>query len=115
MKTLKESILGGMNSIEVDTEPWLIIKGFFNKKRSKTPIEKDMFGKPLSIRDMVIAVHQGRPMLGIIVEVARGCVAICFDGNLDKLKKSADGSYITPVGCYDVMKIELDIAKQLLP
>lgn len=107
MKNLKESILDVNNDFNLDK--LLLINQFFNKARNKSPKEIDMFGKELYKGDLVIANYKGRPMVGMIMEVARGCCAICFSGDV-----SNTGDYRTPIGCYDVLKINDNIIKQLL-
>lgn len=92
----------------------LVIAKEFHDKTKKKPYGMDMLGREVSPGDVVISTIGSRPAIGVVIEVARGCVAVCFDGDLSKMRKSADGSYITRIACYDVIKIDEDIAKQIM-
>jgi hypothetical protein len=90
-----------------------IAKEFHDKTKKKT-YGMDMLGHEVSPGDVVISTISSKPAIGVVIEVARGCVAVCFDGDLSKMRKAADGSYITRIACTDVIKINEDIAKQIM-
>lgn len=90
-----------------------IAKEFYDKTKKKT-YGMDMLGREVTPGDIVISIVNSKPAIGVVIEVARGCVAVCFDGNLSKMRKSADGSYITRTACFEVIKINEDIAKQIM-
>lgn len=92
----------------------LAIAKEFHDKTKKKAYGMDMLGHNISPGDVVISANSLRPAIGIAIEVARGCVAVCFDGDLSRMRKSADGSYITRIACADVIKIDEDIAKQIM-
>ena len=94
-----------------------IAKEFHDKTKKKT-YGMDMLGHEVSPGDIIISSigssRGSKPAIGVVIEVARGCVAVCFDGDLSKMRKSVDGSYITQIACTDVIKIDEDIAKQIM-
>lgn len=90
-----------------------IAKEFYDKSKKKT-YGMDMLGRDVSPGDVVISTIGSKPAIGVVIEVARGCVAVCFDGDLSKMRKSADGSYVTRIACTDVIKINEDIVKQIM-
>ena len=94
-----------------------IAKEFYDKTKKKI-YGMDMLGREVSPGDVVISAigssRGSKPAIGVVIEVARGYVAICFDGDLSKMRKSADGSYITQIACTDVIKINEDITKQIM-
>lgn len=112
---LNESLLDS-NDIDKSFEnidKLAIAKEFHDKTKKKT-YGMDTLGHNVVPGDIVISTNGSKPAIGIVIEVARGCVAICFDGDLSKMRKSVDGSYITRIACTDVIKINEDIAKQIM-
>lgn len=113
---LFESILD-IDNIDAKSKPWLLTREFHSKRRTKTPKPLDAIGKPLQKGDMVIGVYGGqRPMVGIIIEIRDGVCAVCYTGDLNDMEKqkTASGSYRTPVGCYDLIKITPEIAEMIM-
>ncbi len=113
---LFESILD-IDNIDAKSKPWLLTREFYSKRRTKTPKDLDAIGKPLQKGDLVIGVHGGqRPMVGIIIEIRDGVCAVCYTGDLKDMEKqkTASGSYRTPVGCYDLIKITPEIAEMIM-
>lgn len=116
MKQLFESILDTDN-IDVEAKPWLLVREFYSKRRTKTPKIIDAIGKPLKKGDLVIGTYGGqRPMVGIIIEIGNGACTVCYTGDLNDMEKqkTATGSYKTSVGCYDLLKITPEIVEMIL-
>lgn len=118
MINFTESILSSnIDDIDVESVAWMTTKKFYNERRSKTPKELDALGKPLQKGDLVIGVYGGqRPMVGVIVDIGNGVCAVCYTGDLKDMdkQKTPIGGYKRTVGCYDLLKINPEIAELII-
>ena len=102
---IKESILDDEEVVDKKLEKLMYIGEYAKKLRKKSPRDIDMMGNELKNSDLVLAIYRGRPTIGIVVSIDRGCVEVCFDMYLkDKIV----------LGAYDVLKINDTITKELL-
>ena len=102
---IKESILDDEEVVDKKLENLMYVEEYMKKLRKKSPKDIDMMNNELKNSDLVLAVYKGRPTIGMVINVDRGCVEVCFDTHL-KGK--------TLLGTYDVLKINDTIAKELL-
>lgn len=78
----------------------------------------DIMGNTLEIGDLVIfARNDGylhRTYIGVVVYIRGAYVTICFDGNVKGIPKDASGGIKTIYLASNLLKINEDIAKQLI-
>lgn len=102
---IEESILDDEEVVDKKSEKLMYVEEYMKKLRKKSPKDTDMMNNELKNSDLVLAVYKGRPTIGVVINVDRGCVEVCFDTYL-KGK--------TLLGTYDVLKINDTIVKELL-
>lgn len=78
----------------------------------------DIMGNNLEVGDLVIFARNigylHRISIGVVVHIRRAYVAICFDGDVEGVQKDASGGMRTIYLASNVLKINEDIAKQLI-
>lgn len=78
----------------------------------------DIIGNNLEVGDLVIFARNigylHRIAIGVVVYIRGAYVAICFDGNVEGMQKDASGKMRTIYLASNVLKINEDIAKQII-
>ena len=78
----------------------------------------DIMGNALEVGDLVIFARNvgylHRIYIGVVAYIRGAYIAICFDGNVKGIPKDASGRIKTIYLASDVLKINEDIAKQLI-
>lgn len=125
MKELKdifnESLLdddGGENLYQF-ADRLKIVKEYHEKvKSTNRRAAVDIMGNTLEVGDLVIfARNDGylhRIYIGVVVYIKGAYGTICFDGNVKGIPKDASGGIKTIYLASNVLKINEDIAKQLI-
>lgn len=78
----------------------------------------DIMGNNLEVGDLVIFPRNigclRRIAIGVVVYIRGAYIAICFDGDVEGMPKDASGGMKTIYLASNVLKINEDIAKQLI-
>lgn len=96
-----------------------IAKEYHEKvKSTNRRVAIDIIGNNLEVGDLVIFARNigylHRIVIGVVTHIRGAYVAICFDGNVEGMPKDASGGVKTIYLASNVLKINEDIAKQLI-
>lgn len=97
-----------------------LVKEFSGKykstKTSRAAI--DGMGNRLEVGDLVLFIkpkgYVNTIKLGVIVDIRGAFVAVCGDGDINNLPKDGSGKIRTDIHCSNILKVNEDIAKQII-